>query len=109
MLQWMLFWGTRNVPAGCREKEKDFSVALSPSIHWHTHKHLPMDAYVHTAYMQYMGKAFSSLIAFNPCLTHAFAEDMMEDTLVGAIIFSVRGGDWRCMCLLSSISLSLCY
>lgn len=56
-----------------------------------------------------MGKAFSSLIAFNPCLTHAFAEDMMEDTLVGAIIFSVRGGDWRCMCLLSSISLSLCY
>jgi len=43
------------VPAGCREKEKDFSVALSPSIHWHTHKHLPMDAYVHTAYMQYMG------------------------------------------------------
>lgn len=50
-------------------------------------------------------QSFSSLIAFNTCIRHAFADGMMEDTLVGAMIFSVRSGEWRCMCSLSSISL----
>lgn len=89
---------------GAERKKRTF-VALPPSTHLHAHRHLLMDTYVHTAHMQYVEKTFSSPMAFNTCIRHAFADSMVEDTLVGAIIFSVRGGELRCMYLLSPISL----